>query len=353
MMGTDLPFSARQSRARQSSAKFYKLSHLRKLRGSEQVAAVCYRVSDGGIEFLLVQTRGGRWTFPKGGVEPGLTHAQAAALEAFEEAGVHGRMEEAPFARYVRARSEGNGKRNPSKQDDRRRTRRTGGESMVRAAGKELVVNAHLCEVLQLTRPQESGRNPRWFSVKKAKRYLTEKRSEDHAAELAGVVDRAVRRIERLAAETGIATHGARVPASQLAVSTRDPLHKVQFEAAQTGNFRGGMQEVAQALFAGVIRRERGGIRQSAAIELAVNAYLSRVLRPEMPGSADAVTTLSPRRTKRRLRESPAYEAQIPAALAQAPTRVPRLKGVDAANLADKVIVFGDHAVMKKGKRTK
>ena len=52
-----------------------------------------------------MRTRGGRWTFPKGRVESGLTHAQAAALEAFEEAGVHGRIEEAAFARYVRVKA--------------------------------------------------------------------------------------------------------------------------------------------------------------------------------------------------------------------------------------------------------
>jgi len=56
-----------------------------------------------GIEFLLVQTRGGRWIFPKGGVERGLTRAQSAALEAFEEAGVHGRIEAAAFARYFKS----------------------------------------------------------------------------------------------------------------------------------------------------------------------------------------------------------------------------------------------------------
>src|SRR5262252_11148261 len=82
--------------------KFFPLDHLRRLRGSAQVAAVCYRVRKRGIEFLLVETRKGRWTFPKGSAEPGLTHAQAAALEAYEEAGVHGRMEEEPFARYTR-----------------------------------------------------------------------------------------------------------------------------------------------------------------------------------------------------------------------------------------------------------
>ncbi len=75
------------------------------------MAAVCYRVRAGEIEFLLVQTGKGRWIFPKGSVEPGLTHAQAAALEAFEEAGVHGRMEEASFTRYVRRRGEDAGDR--------------------------------------------------------------------------------------------------------------------------------------------------------------------------------------------------------------------------------------------------
>ena len=68
-------------------------SQLRKMKGTEQAAAVCFRVQNRRIEFLLVQTGGGRWTFPKGSAEPGLTRAQAAALEAFEEAGSwpHGR----------------------------------------------------------------------------------------------------------------------------------------------------------------------------------------------------------------------------------------------------------------------
>src|SRR5271169_6061781 len=87
------------------SVKHFRLSQLRRLRGCDKVAAVCYRVAGNGIEFLLVRTGSGHWTFPKGSAEPGLTHAQAAALEAFEEAGVPGRMEEAWFARYVRRKS--------------------------------------------------------------------------------------------------------------------------------------------------------------------------------------------------------------------------------------------------------
>src|SRR5579863_7161341 len=110
------------------SPRFVRLAQLHKLRECEQVAAVCYRLRNDEVEFLLVRTRGsGRWTFPKGSAEPGLTHAQAAALEAFEEAGVHGRIEEASFARYAR----------------RRRGMKRGAGS---DAGK-LTVSAHLCEV--------------------------------------------------------------------------------------------------------------------------------------------------------------------------------------------------------------
>jgi len=167
---------ARWSRGFQPSAKFLRLAHLRKLRRCEQVAAVCFRNRSAGIEFLLVQTRKERWIFPKGSAEPGLTHAEAAALEAFEEAGVHGRMEEIAFTRYI--------------QRKRRNLRR--------AATTELAVSAHLCEVLRLGSPQELDRNPTWFSPDKAKRRLREDRAPEYGAELARVIDRAVTRIQRL-----------------------------------------------------------------------------------------------------------------------------------------------------------
>ncbi len=170
---TRLPEGVTRGRAPQASAKFVRLEHLRQLRGSEQVAAVCYRVRKIGIEFLLVQTRGGRWIFPKGGAEPGLTHAQSAALEAFEEAGVHGRMEEASYTRYVRRKK------------------------VLDATFVETVVNVHLCEVLWLDPPQEAGRNPTWFSVEKTKRRLLEDRSAGFGAELVRVMEGAVSRILR------------------------------------------------------------------------------------------------------------------------------------------------------------
>ncbi len=173
-MNAGVSSTTRRSQDQNASVKFLRLAHLRKLRRCEQVAAVCFRARDNDIEFLLVQTRKGRWIFPKGGAEPGLTHAQAAALEAFEEAGVHGRMEEASFTRYV--------------QRKRGRMRRV----------TELFVSAHLCEVLRLVPPPELNRNPTWFSGGKAKRRLRDDRAPDHGADLARVIDRALTRIQRL-----------------------------------------------------------------------------------------------------------------------------------------------------------
>jgi 8-oxo-dGTP pyrophosphatase MutT (NUDIX family) len=182
-----------QAREYQSSANFVRLAELRKLKECDQVAAVCYRVRDGNIEFLLVRTRKGRWIFPKGGAEPGLTHAQAAALEAFEEAGVHGRMEEASFTRYIRRR--------------RGEVR----NSSARLAEKESAVDAHLCQVLRLVPPQELDRNPTWFSAEKAKRRLQEDRTPDFGSELARVVDRAVSRIRRSRSQNPTTVDGLQV----------------------------------------------------------------------------------------------------------------------------------------------
>jgi 8-oxo-dGTP pyrophosphatase MutT (NUDIX family) len=195
---------ANGARASRPSVKFFRLSQLRRLRGCEQVAAVCYRVRSSGIEFLLVRTGSGHWTFPKGSAEPGLTHAQAAALEAFEEAGVHGRMEEASFTRYIRRK--GGRTRNSARSGER-------------SAVKEIAIQAHLCEVSRLDPPQERNRNPTWFSADKAKRRLREDRTPDFGSELARVVDRAVTRIRRLRSE-GLATKDR---------PQKDALQKVQF----------------------------------------------------------------------------------------------------------------------------
>ncbi len=232
-------------RSRVRVAKFFPPPKSSKLQGCEQVAAICYRIRSSGIEFLLIRTRGGRWTFPKGGIEPGLTYAQAAALEAFEEAGVHGRMEDESFTHYVR----------------RKRT------DMRTSAGSDdkIVVNAHLCEVLRLGPPQESNRNPTWFSVQKAKSRLRQDRKSDNGAQLAHVIDLAVARIQRFCS----ATRATDRP-------QKDALQKVQFDALEAAGAPGRM---ATASFVQYIRGQRRDMRPSAAIKLAVKANLGQVLQ--------------------------------------------------------------------------
>jgi ADP-ribose pyrophosphatase YjhB (NUDIX family) len=157
------------------------------MREIEQVAAVCYRIREGEIEFLLVQTRGaGRWTFPKGGAEAGLTHAQAAAIEALEEAGVHGCIEEAAFALYACVGRGGK-------------------------PGGHMLVSAHLCEVRRLSPPRETGRNRTWFSAPDAQAKLCEKRKNKECREFLRMLRKAVERIRCLKspAATVQSQHGA------------------------------------------------------------------------------------------------------------------------------------------------
>lgn len=58
-----------------------------------QYGALCYRRDKGKLRILLITSRGsGRWIVPKGWPMPGRTPAAAAAQEAYEEAGVEGRL---------------------------------------------------------------------------------------------------------------------------------------------------------------------------------------------------------------------------------------------------------------------
>ena len=136
------------------------------------VAAVCYRLKGDEPEFLLVRTRSGRWTFPKGGVDGDATHADAAAREAYEEAGVEGQIEREPFHWYFHSKRE----------------RLHNQRSVV-------PVQAHLCEVERLVSPKEDHRNPTWFRADKARRRLRENRSPQLAGEVVQVIDRAIIRI--------------------------------------------------------------------------------------------------------------------------------------------------------------
>jgi 8-oxo-dGTP pyrophosphatase MutT (NUDIX family) len=217
------------------------VSRLNKLRQCEQVAAVCYHLHEDDIEFLLVRTRdANRWTFPKGSTERGLTHAQAAALEAFEEAGVHGRMEEASFARYIH--------------------QKRGGKRKSASRTIEFTVDAYLCEVLRLGSPKESNRNRTWFSATDAKLRLREGRQASDAAELARVVDRAVTRIERL-------SNGSSVTVTAQQHALTDALQKVQFEAVvRVRGYTAGTPRIPRAA------QPLGDLSQSLAADMNVKS---------------------------------------------------------------------------------
>lgn len=77
-------------------------SRAAKARHRLQVGALPYRASaDGSIEVLLVTSRGtGRWIIPKGWPMAGKSLSEAAAIEAWEEAGVRGPVPEAELGRF-------------------------------------------------------------------------------------------------------------------------------------------------------------------------------------------------------------------------------------------------------------
>ena len=68
---------------------------------ARQGAAVPYRWTPfGTLEVLLVSTRSGRWTLPKGGIKKGCNAREAARRESLEEAGILGRLEEPPLGYF-------------------------------------------------------------------------------------------------------------------------------------------------------------------------------------------------------------------------------------------------------------
>ena len=137
----------------------------------EQVAAICYRYVNNSINYLLVRTHSGRWTFPKGTVEPDEEGWLAAEREAFEEAGVTGVILRKFLTTYLHAKK--------AWEDE----------------GKETKVHAFLFEVKKTQIPEEKHRNPTWFSFSAAEDALVEGRPLKYAQELRRVLREANNRI--------------------------------------------------------------------------------------------------------------------------------------------------------------
>lgn len=139
------------------------------------VAAVCYKLSNNQVEFLLVRTKGGKhWTFPKGHIKKDRAEPpwQAARREAGEEAGVDGLIEKEPFTHYAYSKGE-------DVQED--------------------VVGAFLMHVESERAPDEPERDPTWFAPEKAIKKLSKGRREKRfALEHQRVIEEALVRVERI-----------------------------------------------------------------------------------------------------------------------------------------------------------
>ncbi len=139
-----------------------------------QVAAVCYRCQSGAIRFLLVHTSSGRWTFPKGRVEDGLSHAEIAALEAFEEGGIDGKLDPRPIGRFLHRK-----------------------ESLRGYRSKDVMVLAFLLQAKRCAVPAESHRRPRWFTPDEAKQRLAKGRPTKYRRSMDRILESALRKIAR------------------------------------------------------------------------------------------------------------------------------------------------------------
>ena len=70
-------------------------------RAPQQAAAIPFRYREGAVEVCLITTvQAGRWTVPKGFIDPGATAPETAVKEAREEAGLHGRVVGGPVGYY-------------------------------------------------------------------------------------------------------------------------------------------------------------------------------------------------------------------------------------------------------------
>ena len=132
-----------------------------------QVAAVCFRRSESSVEFLLVKTSSGKWTFPKGRLNPSLSPRESAAREAQEEAGATGRIAEKHFSSYID-------------------TKRALGHD---SRSREVRILTYLLEVYKAVAPEEEGRRPTWYGIRETKKRLADGRDSAYAKTIMRVVD--------------------------------------------------------------------------------------------------------------------------------------------------------------------
>lgn len=120
-----------------------------------QFGALCWRRREGKVQVLLITSRGrGRWIIPKGWPIDGETPANAAATEAWEEAGARGKVSNDCLGIY-----------SYDKVDAYRRE----------ALSCVVAVFPLKVKSLKESYPEHGQRKRRWVSAKKAAKLVEEK----------------------------------------------------------------------------------------------------------------------------------------------------------------------------------
>jgi 8-oxo-dGTP pyrophosphatase MutT (NUDIX family) len=118
-----------------------------------QVGALCWRRSPRGLRILLITSRDtGRWVIPKGWPMRNRSEPEAAAREAFEEAGLRGEIAERAIGVYTYRKMLGRGRWVPC------------------------VVRVYGLEVREMKKlyPETGQRRVKWFAPEKAARRVSE-----------------------------------------------------------------------------------------------------------------------------------------------------------------------------------
>ncbi|KIN63862.1 Nudix domain protein [Sulfitobacter noctilucicola] len=118
-----------------------------------QFAALCYRIRRGKVQVLVITSRGSkRWIMPKGWPIDGRTPAASAAREAWEEAGVTGKVTDRCLGAYSYGKDVG--------MDD----------------AMPCIAMLYPVEVKSLAKryPESGQRRRRWVSRKKAAKMVAE-----------------------------------------------------------------------------------------------------------------------------------------------------------------------------------
>jgi 8-oxo-dGTP pyrophosphatase MutT (NUDIX family) len=122
-----------------------------------QIAALCWRAGKSGAEVLLISSREtGRWVIPKGWPMDGRSGPEAAAIEAWEEAGVKGQIDKATLGCFTYDKTLKRDSKSESKQ-----------LCLVE-------VFPLLVEKLATDFPEQRQRRRKWFAPDKAARRVAE-----------------------------------------------------------------------------------------------------------------------------------------------------------------------------------